>query len=146
MPEVDLVLRDVTEDDLPIFFEHQLDPESTRMANFPARGRDAFTAHWQRILADETALVNTIVCDGQVAGNVVSWEQDGRRNVGYWIGKEHWGKGIATRGLAEFLTRLPVRPLYAHVARHNGASIRVLEKCGFERVGGDEEELVLELR
>ena len=35
-------LRDVTEDDLPIFFDHQRDPVANRMAAFPARERDAF--------------------------------------------------------------------------------------------------------
>jgi RimJ/RimL family protein N-acetyltransferase len=76
---------------------------------------------------------------------VVSWTQDGVREVGYWIGKAYWGKGIATAALAEFLAVEPTRPLYAHVARHNLGSVRVLEKCGFARVGGDERELVLRL-
>jgi RimJ/RimL family protein N-acetyltransferase len=52
--------------------------------------------------------------------------------VGYWIGKEYWGRGIATAALQEFLTHLKMRPLHAYVAKHNKASIRVLEKCGFK--------------
>ena len=40
-----VLLRDVEEDDLPVFFEHQLDPEATRMAAFSARDRKAFLAH-----------------------------------------------------------------------------------------------------
>jgi RimJ/RimL family protein N-acetyltransferase len=89
-------------------------------------------AHWARILADETVPARTIVRDGQVAGNIVSWEQDGKRLVGYWIGKKYWGKGVATMALGEYLRLLETRPLYAHVAKHNVASIRVLEKCGFK--------------
>src|SRR5262245_47896346 len=96
-------LREVVEADLPIFFEHQLDPDATRMAAFPSRGRDAFMAHWAKILADATVVTKTIVADGQVAGNIGSWEQLGERQVGYWIGRQYWSKGIATRALAAFL-------------------------------------------
>ncbi len=113
-------------------------------------------AHWTKILADETNVLKTILFDGQVAGNIVSWLQSGEREVGYWLGREYWGKGIATRALTAFLEHVKSRPLYAHVAKHNLASIRVLEKCGFTITGGDKvvsrtddeavEELILTLR
>jgi RimJ/RimL family protein N-acetyltransferase len=134
------VLRDVLESDLPVFFEHQRDPEATRMADFPARDREAFDAHWERVLGDESNVVKTIVFEGQVAGNIGSWEQDGRRLVGYWLGKEFWGKGLATKALAELVDELGRRPLYAYVAKTNVGSIRVLEKCGFVRSDEDEDE------
>jgi RimJ/RimL family protein N-acetyltransferase len=124
-------LRDVIEADLPVFFEHQREPEANEMAEFPARERDAFMAHWHKNLRNETGIHKTVVVDGRVAGNVVSWEQDGHREVGYWIGKEFWGRGVATAALRRFLDLVPTRPLYGHVAKHNAASIRVLEKCGF---------------
>jgi RimJ/RimL family protein N-acetyltransferase len=132
-----VLLRDVTESDLPIFFDQQLDPEANRMAAFPARDRDAFTAHWTKILGDETITKKTILFDGHVAGNIVSFEQGGKPQVGYWIGKEYWGKGIATKALSKFLGYVEARPLYAHVAKLNIASIRVLEKCGFKICGED---------
>jgi RimJ/RimL family protein N-acetyltransferase len=128
-------LRDVREDDLPTLFEHQMDPEANRMANFDARDRDAFMTHWAKILADETLLARTVVHGDVVAGNVVSWTHDGERDIGYWIGREHWGKGIATAALGAFLAELQERPLFAHVAEHNVGSIRVLEKCGFRSLG-----------
>jgi RimJ/RimL family protein N-acetyltransferase len=128
-------LRGVRDDDLPIFFEHQQDPDANRMANFEARDRDAFMAHWTKILRDESVVVRTVEHEGLVAGNVVSWQHVGERDVGYWIGREHWGKGVATAALAAFLDELDTRPLHAHVATHNIGSIRVLEKCGFERTG-----------
>jgi RimJ/RimL family protein N-acetyltransferase len=133
------LLRDVTEADLPIFFDHQRDPEATRMAAFPSRDRQAFMAHWAKILADATVITRAILVDGQVAGNVVSWEQFGKQEVGYWIGKHYWGQGVATRALSAFLGLVSVRPLYAYVAKHNIGSIRVLEKCGFTIVGEDRE-------
>jgi RimJ/RimL family protein N-acetyltransferase len=128
-------LRDVRDDDLPIFLEHQADPDANRMASFEARDPETFMAHWAKILRDETVVVRTIEFEGRVAGNVVSWEHDGERDVGYWIGREHWGKGVATAALGAFLDELDTRPLHAHVATHNIGSIRVLEKCGFERTG-----------
>lgn len=88
-------------------------------------------AHWAKIMTDESVILKTILFNGQVAGNIVCWEQDGKREVGYWVGKEYWGKGIATKALAEFLVHVKMRPLVAHVAKHNVASRRVLEKCGF---------------
>jgi RimJ/RimL family protein N-acetyltransferase len=148
-------LRDVTEDDLPIFYEQQADPEANAMAAFPARDREVFAEHWAMVLADDSVSKQTILFDGHVAGNIVRFEQSGQPLVGYWIGKEYWAKGIATRALSLFLGQVEVRPLYARVAKHNVASIRVLEKCGFtvageekafSSAGGDEvEELVMRL-
>jgi RimJ/RimL family protein N-acetyltransferase len=128
-------LRDVRDDDLPTLFEHQTDPEANRMANFDARDRDAFMTHWAKILADETLVAKAVVHDDAIVGNVVSWTHDGERDVGYWIGREHWGKGVATAALGALLAELEERPLFAHVAEHNVGSIRVLEKCGFSNVG-----------
>jgi RimJ/RimL family protein N-acetyltransferase len=137
---VAIVLRDVIETDLPIFFEHQRDPEATQMADFPARDREAFDTHWEKVAARQDGIAKTIVFEGQVAGNVVSWEdEDGRRLVGYWLGKEFWGKGLATQALAELVAGLSARPLCAYVAPTNIASIRVLEKCGFVRSDEDED-------
>jgi RimJ/RimL family protein N-acetyltransferase len=141
-----VVLHDVTEGDLAIFFEHQRDPVANRMADFPPRDRDAFSAHWTKILADESVTKKTILFDGRVAGNVVSFEQDGEREVGYWIGREYWGRGVAMKALSVFLSRVEVsRPLNAGVAKHNIASRRVLEKCGFTVVGEKDEEYILRL-
>ena len=128
-------LRPVTQPDLAIFFDHQRDPESVAMAAFPTRELQAHMAHWARIMADDSNILRTILSDGEVAGNVVSWNASAGREVGYWLGRGFWGKGIATRALTLFLDEEHARPLFAHVAKHNGASRRVLEKCGFVAVG-----------
>jgi RimJ/RimL family protein N-acetyltransferase len=145
------VLREVVEADLPVFYEYERDPVASAMAAFPSRNRDAFMAHWARTLANDSALTWTIVCDGEAAGNIGCWEADGRRHVGYWIGRAFWGRGLATEALAEVVDIVDARPLQAEVVTTNIASIRVLEKCGFTQadahVGGDGiVELVLELR
>ena len=137
----DMPLRDVMRSDLPIFFDQQLDPDANHMAAFTAKDpsdRDAFLAHWSRILGDETITIQTILFDGQVAGSVLSYvDEDGQLEVSYWIGKPYWGKGVATRALSAFLKHIEVRPLYARAAKDNIGSLRVLEKCGFARIGED---------
>jgi RimJ/RimL family protein N-acetyltransferase len=135
----DVVLRDVTEVDLPVFFEHQLDPDASHMAAVPTRDWEAFKTHWNKVLKDDGITKKTVVFQGDVAGNVVSWEQDGKPLVGYWIGRSYWGRGVATAALSQLLDLLEMRPLYAHVAKHNIGSIRVLEKCGFTLLEDDEE-------
>jgi RimJ/RimL family protein N-acetyltransferase len=124
-------IRDVEQSDLALFFEHQMDREATRMAAFPAREWKAFLTHWEMILADETIVTQTIVVDGQVAGNLVSWEQEGHHEIGYWVGRAYWGRGVASAALALFTDHVKARPLHAYVAAHNFGSMRVLEKCGF---------------
>ena len=125
-------LRNIEPNDLPVFYEQQLDPDATRMAAFPARDRASFDAHWEKnILGNPDAIAQTILVGGEVAGNIGSWQQETIRLVGYWIGKEYWGRGVATRALSAFLHVVPHRPLPAPVVQHHVGSIRVLEKCGF---------------
>jgi RimJ/RimL family protein N-acetyltransferase len=128
----------VTESDLPVFFEQQRDPDANYMAAFTSRDpndRDAFMAHWARILADEANTTRTIVVDGAVAGNIASFLLEGECDVGYWLGKPYWGRGIATAALRAFLDEITVRPLHARAAKDNVASLRVLRKCGFTITG-----------
>jgi len=93
----DVRLCPVEDDDPPILFEHQRDAEAARMAAFAPRDREAFLTHWTRILRDRSVEGRTIVVDGTVAGNVVCWDQDWAREVGYWIGREHSGEGRRDR-------------------------------------------------
>ena len=131
-----VTLRDVIDADLPVLFEFQRDPVANEMAAFPARDREAFMEHWtSNILGNDAVRSRTILRDGEVVGNIGSWPDSGDTLVGYWIGREHWGKGVASRALALFLVEVDTRPLHAHVAKHNAGSLRVLEKCGFRVVG-----------
>jgi RimJ/RimL family protein N-acetyltransferase len=135
----ELILRHVIDADLPIFFYQQVDPEANHMAAFTSRDPAdwaAFSAHWQKIRANPSGMIRTIVVDGVVVGYILSYEDEGHPEVGYWIGKEYWGKGYATRALREFLAQVnTARPIYVRVAKDNASSRRVLEKCGFKIVG-----------
>ena len=66
-----------------------------------------------------------------VTGNIGSWIAEDRQLIGYWVGREFWGRGVATAALAVFVAEVKERPLHAFVAKHNVGSIRVLEKCQF---------------
>lgn len=126
-------LRAVEDSDLEVFFQHQADPQAVEMAAFPAREWDQFAAHWAKLRADDTKFVRTIVADDSVAGNIGSWRDSGQQLLGYWVGREWWGRGVATKALALLADEVSTRPLYAHVVAHNIGSIRVLEKGGFRR-------------
>jgi RimJ/RimL family protein N-acetyltransferase len=127
-------LREVIPEDLGIFFENQLDPDANRMAAFTSQDptdREAFDRHWNRILGDSEIIIRTVLYKGEVAGSVLSYVQGGEREVSYWLGREFWGKGIATEALRQYLEYVQERPLYARAAKDNLGSLRVLEKCGF---------------
>jgi RimJ/RimL family protein N-acetyltransferase len=126
-------LREVVESDLELFYHHQADPEARAMAAFPSKDRHAHFEHWHRNLARPDNISRTVVVDGAVAGNVVSWIADGRRLIGYWIGREFWGRGVATEAVCSFVGEVAERPVYAEVATSNVGSVRVLEKNGFRR-------------
>ena len=152
-------LRDVTPADLERFFEHQLDPEANWMAASTSgdpSDRDAFTARWKRVLDDPSVTARTIVSEAEAVGYVATFLREGTREVAYWLGRPHWGRGIATSALAQFLAEIQARPIVARAVQDNVASLRVLEKCGFRRIREDRffsrarnqevEEFVLELR
>lgn len=124
-------LREIREADVPILFAQQSDPEANAMAAFPARDEPAFREHLARVLADPANIIRAVVSGDAVVGQIGSWDDDGARNVGYWIGREHWGNGYATAALRRLITIDTTRPLWAHIADHNVGSKRVVERCGF---------------
>lgn len=124
-------LRNVERDDLPRIYEFQIDPESNRIAVTIPRIAEAFNSHWETALQDPNITAKAIVIGDVLAGCISCFKMDGIDSVGYWLGREFWGRGIASRALELLLTEVSVRPLYARVATSNSASLRVLQKCGF---------------
>jgi len=127
-----ILLRPVIASDIPILFEQQLDRDAVAMSAYPSKDRGEFMRHWEGILKNKATLARTIIYKDKAAGHIICWKEKFEQRVGYWIGKQFWGRGIATSALQEFLVEVKIRPLYAEVASHNIASKRVLEKNGFE--------------
>jgi RimJ/RimL family protein N-acetyltransferase len=139
-PLSEVELRAVRSSDIRIFFDQQLDETANRMAGFAMddpRDERAHSSHWTKVLADASNRTQTILWRGQVVGHIARFDLLGKPSVAYWIGKEFWGRGIATEAMRQFLRALPERPLFARVASDNRGSIRVLEKSGFQRVGSE---------
>ena len=133
--ERSVLLREVTDQDVEVFFRHQAEREASEMAAFPVRNRADHFEHWEKQRAAPSTVLRTIERAGVVVGNIVSWVENGDREVGYWLGKDYWGKGIATDALAQFIEIVADRPLFAYVAEANIGSQRVLRKCGFQQTG-----------
>ena len=134
-------LREVRSEDIPVFHQYQDDPAATALAGVPRRDPEAYEAHWAKLRADQQVLLRTIVTDeGAVAGQLLSFPRDGLREIGYWLGREYRGRGLATASLAQFLPLVAERPVYGVVNEANTASARVLERNGFvlaERRAGE---------
>ena len=129
-------LRPVEPADLPRIYDLQLDPESNRMAVTIPRTREAFDSHWAMSLDDPSITARAVLVGEELIGYISRFPVDGHDHVGYWIDRAFWGMGIASRALHLLLQEVAERPLFASVATSNGASLRVLQKCGFvvERV------------
>jgi RimJ/RimL family protein N-acetyltransferase len=130
-----VTLRPSTPADARALFRIESDPEARHMAAFGGEDSDsqeAFQTRWERMLSDRTVLARTVLWDGQIVGSAIQFELFQKPSVAYWIDREFWGRGIATRALAALLRESPVRPLYARVAKDNLASRKVLENCGFK--------------
>jgi|GEM_PF-1215294 len=126
--------------DYPVLFEQQLD-EGARWQAGASRvytSAEEYQARMEAAMA-AGAVRRTILHEGHVAGYIATFERDGMREVSYWLGRAHWGQGIATKALEEFLDQMGTlkSALCARVAKDHPASMRVLEKCGFARIGED---------
>lgn len=125
-------LRPLYESDLPLFYEHQNDEGAEAMVGLPSRARDDFFDHWQKVMANPSIILRTILAENEIAGYLCSFIKEAdEREVGYQLGKAYWGKGIATRALELFLPLIPYRPLYGVTPVHNIGSQKVLTRCGF---------------
>lgn len=150
-----VTLRAVEPGDIPVFYAQQMDPESNRMAAFTpsdAGDPDAFEARWRGLMANPACFLRTIVANGVVAGNVLAFDRDGMREVGYWVDRSLWGRGIGRAALAQMLEIETTRPIYARIASDNIGSRRIAERCGFTQIGSEpiegegRDEILYELR
>ena len=131
-------LRQVEDADLERFFVHYQDTVASELAAFVAKDpsdRSAFDKKWASIRTNPEITVRTITVDADAAGHIASFLMEGDLEITYWVDRELWGRGVASEALGQFLDLVTDRPIHGRAAKDNLASIRVLEKCGFERVG-----------
>lgn len=152
-------LKDTKLSDLDVLFDFQTDAEANYLAAFTSGNPDDKTAYiekWTKIISDKEKINKTIFFGDEIAGSIGKFELEGRPEITYWIGKKFWGKGIATQALRLLLEIEKTRPIFARAAFDNFGSGRVLEKCGFEKIGKDKgfanargkeiEEIIYELK
>jgi [ribosomal protein S5]-alanine N-acetyltransferase len=128
-----------------IFARYASDPDVTRYLSFPThRSLDdtlSFLAYsdgqWQRWPAGPLLIESR--ADGLLLGGTgLQFETPLRAVTGYLFAKDAWGRGYATESLlavVQLAVSLGVRRLHAHCHTDHLASVRVLEKGGFEREG-----------
>lgn len=133
-------LRQVLAGDIALFFEHHLElrplPAGASVADLESR-KATFVGRWDQMLSDERVLARTIVWKGAVAGYVAHLMQRDKPAISCWLGRDYWGKGVATQAVRDFLDLIEERPVYARVSYDNLAAMQVLRKTGFEIVGHD---------
>lgn len=134
----EVTLRPVVPADIATLFAYQDAVIASTLAAFPSQDREAFTARWERILADAAIEKRAIAMNGAVVGAVVCFDVLGERHLGYWLDRSLWDHGVATNALTLFLSEILTRPLNAEVAACNAAARRVVEACGFMLVSADE--------
>jgi ribosomal-protein-alanine N-acetyltransferase len=126
--------------DLEIFFQFQLDPEAIHLAAFIAKDSDnkaAYIEKYSKFLTDPTINMKTITLDGAIVGSIAKFMMFDEAEITYWVDRKYWGKGIGAGALKIFLETETTRPIYGRAAFDNIGSQRVLEKCGFIKVGED---------
>ncbi|MBS1497392.1 MAG: GNAT family N-acetyltransferase [Bacteroidetes bacterium] len=133
-------LRPTVIADLDTLFLFQLDKEGGYLAAFMPKdstNKVAYLTKYTKLLNDPTVNNQTIILDGIIVGSIAKFVMEGDTEITYWIDKKFWGQGIATKALNEFLSIETHRPIFGRVAFDNFGSQKVLEKCGFEKVGSD---------
>jgi [ribosomal protein S5]-alanine N-acetyltransferase len=134
----EIVLRPTVISDLEQLFVFQLDEEANYLAAFTSKDpadKAAYLDKYTKLINDPTINNQTILVNNKIAGSIAKFVMFGHAEITYWIDKQFWGKGIATRALKHFLTIENSRPIFGRVAFDNFGSQKVLEKCGFVKTG-----------
>ena len=140
MQNIQVKLRQTEKSDLEFFFQFQLDEEANYLAAFTSKDptdKKAYLEKFTKLLNDPTINMQTILVDETIAGSISKFEMEGDAEITYWIDRNFWGKGIATTALKIFLIIENRRPIFGRVAFDNLGSQKVLEKCGFVKIGTD---------
>lgn len=140
------VLRPWRRDDLDALVAHANDAEVAHglADRFPhPYTRDDGEVFLAGEVVDFSDPVFAVVVDGRACGAINAHPGSAERahsaELGYWLGRAAWGRGLMTRAVGVFapwaMRELRLHRLYAGVYDFNRASMRVLEKNGFADEG-----------
>ena len=148
LPQLDCgvaVLREWRAADLLSLVAHASHADASRglLEHFPYPYTGADGRAWLARAVDESDRAWAIDIDGAAVGGIsLHPGNDMQRpsaEVGYWLGRSYWGRGIMSQVVRGFADRVmmtsPLYRLHASVYANNPASMRVLEKAGFVREG-----------
>ncbi len=138
--KLDIKLRPTEISDLDSLFQFQTDKEGGYLAAFMPKDptdKAAYIAKYTKLLSDPTVNNQTIIIDNNIVGSIAKFVMEGDTEITYWIDRKYWGQGIATKALKELLDTETIRPVFGRVAFDNFGSQKVLEKCGFVKIGMD---------
>jgi RimJ/RimL family protein N-acetyltransferase len=136
----DIKLRPTVIADLDTLFQFQLDKEGGYLAAFMPEDptdKSAYIEKYTKLLGDPSVNNQTIILDEIIVGSIARFVMKGDHEITYWIDRKYWGQGIATKALKELLSLETSRPIFGRVAFDNYGSQKVLEKCGFVKIGND---------
>ena len=137
---VNIKIRATKISDLDVLFEFQMDNEGGYLAAFMPKDptdKIAYLEKFTKLLDDPKVNNQTIILDNVIVGSIAKFVLEGDTEITYWIDRKFWGKGIATKSLKQFLKIETRRPIFGRVAFDNLGSQKVLEKCGFVKIGTD---------
>ena len=133
-----LKLRSARADDLEAMHAVLSDPRATRWWSTPPHDSVEQTVAWlDSMIANGPDNPDFVIeRDGMVIGKAGFWKLP---EVGYILHPDHWGQGFAGEAVEAaighvFATR-DIEELTADVDPENAASIRLLERLGFNRTG-----------
>lgn len=145
-----LILRQLQLSDAKAFSELAGDYDISKMTGsiphpFPLYSAEFKIMYLRRQKQRSLAYPYAITLDGNALIGVMDLFRsapDAALELGYWIGKPHWGQGYSTEAakaiIAEARDTLGVEALLAGAFTDNPASLRVLEKLGFKATGEEE--------
>lgn len=140
MTNPNITLTKTVKEDLYVLFEFQLNEEAIYLAAFTPKDptdKNAYIEKFTKHIADPNINMRTINFKDQIVGSIAKFVLEDEAEITYWIDRKFWGQGIATSALNEFLKMEQIRPIKGRVAFDNYASQKVLEKCGFIKIGKD---------
>lgn len=143
-------LTDFQPDDIPALVEYPSDPDIyAQTLRIPSPYTLADAERWFAILKEITASAGQVVnwairdANDKLIGGIglegVTPDSHHRAEIGYWLARPFWGRGIMT-AVVQALSRhafeqIGLSKITAYVFAFNEASARVLIKCGFQQEG-----------